>query len=102
MGGAARRHALKQRNGRPEAMRVPQRAGVSFQVFDALGRNENLDALEALLGLVFPIATLLVGHGLDSLFSAQKVFRRPTGNKPEYQRTEGRFEEKQSSASHAR
>ena len=102
MGGAARRHALKQRNGRPEAMRVPQRAHVSFQVFDAPGRNENLDAMEALFGLVFPIATLLVGHGLDPLFPTQKVFRIPSGNNPEYRRAERRFEEKQSSASHAR
>ena len=39
---------------------------------------------------------------LDSLFPAQKVFRIPSGNNPEYRRMEGRFEEKQALASHAR
>ena len=93
---------IKERESQAQLVGVSQGAGVSFQVFDALGRHKYLDAMEALFGLVFPIATLLVGHGLDPLFPTQKVFRIPSGNNPEYRRAEGRFEEKQNLASHAR
>ena len=93
---------IKERESQAQLVGVSQGAGVSFQMFGGFFRHQNLDAMEALFGLVFPIATLLVGHGLDPLFPTQKVFRIPSGNNPEYRRAEGRFEEKQALASHAR
>jgi hypothetical protein len=50
-----------------EEVRISQRARVGFQMCDAGGGHEDLDAVEALCRLPFSITRLLVWHGYDDL-----------------------------------
>lgn len=74
-----RSHAVKQRRGQSERMRIPEGAGIGLQMRDQLFRHQKFHALKPLVGFTLSVTLLFGWHVFSSMGMAVRVIRIPSG-----------------------